>query len=372
MKNSAPWEPKSSALMTEDDQTKRIVIKFGSGVLTLDTGDHLQIDRNVVYRAASEMAEIVSNGGQVIVVSSGAIALGIEEQELTERPKALADVQAMAAVGQSLLMALWREAFARKQLRVGQVLLTHSDLSDRNRYLNVRATLESLLSYGVVPVVNENDTVMTDEITVGDNDNLATQVAKLIGADTLALLSTVDGVLDKTGSVIKKIGFEDNLDSLMIGGPSKTGRGGMDSKIASARAAAHGGISVTIANGKLAGTIKRIALRQPVGTFIEAEDNKLGTRKHWIAYTLKAKGIITVDKGAESAIVHSGASILPVGIIGVSGIFDAGELIFIHNENGDEIARGLTRFSSQDIDKHMGDKGEPVIHRDDMVTAIER
>ncbi len=358
--------------MIDADRTKRIVIKFGSGVLTLDSGDHLQIDRNVVYSAASEMADIVSNGGQVIVVSSGAIALGIEEQELTERPKALADVQAMAAVGQSLLMALWREAFARKQLRVGQVLLTHSDLSDRNRYLNVRATLESLLSYGVVPIVNENDTVMTDEITVGDNDNLATQVAKLVGADTLALLSTVDGVLDDNGSVIEQIGFEENLDSLAIGAPSKTGRGGMDSKIAAARAAAHGGISVTIANGKLPGTIKQIATRQSVGTFIEAEENKLGTRKHWIAYTLKAKGMIKVDDGAESAIVHSGASILPVGITGVSGIFDSGELVSIHNENGDEVARGLTRFNSQDIEKCMGEKGEPVIHRDDMVTAVER
>ena len=181
---------------------KRIVVKFGSGVLTLDSGSNIQVDRNVVFSVASELSEAVEEGIEVIVVSSGAIALGVEELELTECPEPLSDVQAMAAVGQSLLMVLWREAFSRKNLRVGQVLLTHSDLSDRQRYLNVRATLESLLAYGAVPVVNENDTVMTDEITVGDNDQLAAQVAKLIGADALLLLTTVDGVLDENGNVI--------------------------------------------------------------------------------------------------------------------------------------------------------------------------
>ena len=358
--------------MTEMDRSKRIVIKFGSGVLTLDSGDHLQIDRNVVFSAAAEMADIVSDGGQVIVVSSGAIALGVEEQELKERPTALADVQAMAAVGQSLLMALWREAFGRKNLRVGQVLLTHSDLSDRQRYLNVRATLESLFNYGVIPIVNENDTVMTDEITVGDNDNLATQVAKLVGADTLGLLSTVDGVLDATGGVIDRIGFGDVPDSLVIGAPSKTGRGGMNSKIAAAHAAAHGGISVTIANGKRLGTIHKIATRQSVGTQFEPDENKLRTRKHWIAYTLKSQGSISIDRGAEKAVVHAGASILPVGVTAVVGSFSAGTLISVNNENGEEIARGLTRLSSEDIETAMGDKGDPVIHRDDMVTTIER
>jgi glutamate 5-kinase len=359
--------------MTDADRpVKRIVVKFGSGVLTLDSGSYLQVDRNVVYSLAAELSEAIEQGVEVIVVSSGAIALGVEEIELAECPEPLCDVQAMAAVGQSLLMVLWGEAFGRKNLRVGQVLLTHSDLSDRQRYLNVRATLESLLSYGVVPIVNENDTVMTDEITVGDNDQLAAQVAKLIGADTLLLLTTVDGVLDDEGQVIDRINLEDDPESFITDDVSRTGRGGMLTKLIAGQVAAHGGISVSIGNGKKPGTIHRAIRREPAGTQFEFSERTLVGRKHWIAYTLRVQGSIRLDEGATAAIVDTGASVLPVGIVAVDGSFEEGDLISIENKDGKEVARGLTRIGAEEMASSMGKKGQPVIHRDDMVMSVER
>jgi glutamate 5-kinase len=346
---------------------KRVVIKFGSGVLTFDPGQCLQVDRNVAFSVAAQMADAIDDGVEVIVVSSGAVALGVEELGLNERPEGMPQIQALAAVGQGLLMALWREAFGRKGLRVGQMLLTHSDLADRQRLLNVRATLDSLLEYGIVPVINENDTVMTDEITVGDNDNLATQVAKLSGAEMLVLLTAVDGILNEDGQVISVVAIEDEPETCVDASVSTTGRGGMGTKIASARAAAHGGITAVIANGKGPSAITDILAGKNVGTRFDHAPRALASRKHWIAYTLKPRGQIHVDAGAVQAIREKGASVLPVGVTSVVGDFDSGDLIQVMSPEGSEVGRGLTRTGAETLAGILGQKGEPVIHRDDFV-----
>ena len=347
---------------------RRVVIKIGSGVVTVKDGPGLQIDRNVIFRTAVELAALVQGGMEVIVVSSGAVALGLEELALPAKPDVMSQVQATAAVGQSLLMQLWREAFGRARIRVGQVLLTHSDLSDRQRFLNVRATLDSLIAFGCVPVVNENDTVMTDEITVGDNDTLASQVAKLVGGDALMLLSTVDGLLDADGAVVPLVRLADDPLALVSAAMSATGRGGMGSKVQAARAAAHGGIATFIASGKKRGVIPAALAGETVGTRFEHDERGLPSRKHWIAYTLKSKGAVTVDAGAARAVVQAGASLLPIGMTAVSGQFEAGDLVKVLDPEGVEVARGLSKHSAVDLAAMVGKRGPPVIHRDDLVT----
>ena len=347
---------------------RRLVVKIGSGVVTVKDGPGLQIDRNVIFRMAAELAAQVQAGLEVIVVSSGAVALGLEELGLPAKPEAMSQIQATAAVGQSLLMQLWREAFGRHRVRVGQVLLTHSDLADRQRFLNVRATLDSLLAYGCVPVVNENDTVMTDEITVGDNDTLASQVAKLVGGDALMLLSTVDGLLDAAGAVVPLVRLADDPLGLVSASMSATGRGGMGSKVQAARAAAHGGIATFIASGKRRGVIPALLGGETAGTRFEHEERGLPSRKHWIAYTLKPKGILTVDSGAARAVAQAGASLLPIGIVSASGDFEHGDVVRVLDPDGVEVARGLVRQSAADVQGALGKRGPPVIHRDDLVT----
>ena len=358
------------------ERRRRVVVKIGSGCLTISGAGRVEVDRNTLFRLAAEMADCAPIGAQkdgaeavdFVVVSSGAVALGVEALGLEARPTELADVQAMAAVGQSLLMSLWREAFGRRGRQVGQVLLTHSDLADRQRYLNVRATLENLIGRGVVPIINENDTVMTDEITVGDNDRLATQVCKLLGATQLLLLSTVPGVLDAAGKVVAEVGPDDRPEDLLMDTKSAMGRGGMGSKLAAARAATHGGIEVTIASGRDNGVITRVVARQAVGTRFTPDKKPLSGRKHWIAYTLRPHGTLTLDEGASGAVERSGASVLPVGVATVEGTFGAGEVVSLVAHDGREIARGLARVGSDDLRAARGvPGGSPAVHRDDLV-----
>ena len=347
---------------------RRLVVKIGSGVVTFGGSSGLEIDRNVFFRIAREVAAARHHGVDVAIVSSGAVALGIEELGLDGRPESMSAVQATAAVGQGLLMSLWREAFARHRLKVGQVLLTHSDLADRQRYLNVRATLDSLLEAECVPVINENDTVATDEIAFGDNDRLATQVANLMGADALVLLSTVDGLLDPAGQLVPYVALSDDPMALVQSRTSSTGRGGMGSKVQSARAAARGGIAVTIANGKKADSVLGLVEGRPIGTRFEHAEQGLPSRKHWIAYTLKPRGALTVDPGAARALRHEGASLLSVGITVVDGDFGVGDLVRVLDPSGNEIARGLIRLAAPELRGQVGTRGPVAIHRDDLVT----
>ncbi len=346
---------------------KRVVVKIGSSVLTADSGA-LEIDRNAIYRLATEISIAAASGLEVIVVSSGAVAMGMEELGLHERPDGMASVQALAAIGQGQLMHQWREAFDRTRIRVGQVLLTHGDLGDRQRFLNVRGTLDSLLAYGVVPIINENDTVMTDEITVGDNDNLAAQVAKLMGGDLLLLLTTVDGLLDAEGNLVPAVGLADDVSELIGVGMSAAGRGGMATKLEAAAAAAHGGIEVVIANGRTPGAVGQAIAGESVGTRFEHEHRGLPSRKHWIAYTLRSQGALHLDAGAARAVCANGASVLPVGITQVEGAFAAGDAVTLVDPSGTVIGRGLARQAAQEITA--GAKGPPAVHRDDLV--IER
>ena len=352
-------------------EVRRLVLKIGSSVVTLpayhDGVSSLQIDRNTIYRLAHELAAVNARGIEVVVVSSGAVALGVEELDLAARPGRLADIQAVAAVGQGLLMHLWREAFARHRLKVGQVLLTHADLADRTRFLNVRGTVDSLLAHSVVPIVNENDTVATEEITVGDNDHLAVQVAKLCGGDLLILLSTVDGLLDAEDAVVAKVALQDDPTALVSETSSPTGRGGMASKLAAASAAAHGGVGVVIANGKRPGLLARILAGESVGTRFEHEAKGLPSRKHWIAYTLRPTGLIRLDEGATRAVRAGGASVLPVGVTAAEGDFKEGDAVRILDPDGGEIARGLVRQDAASLRERMGRKGPIAVHRDDLV-----
>ena len=349
---------------------KRVVVKIGSAVVTAGPTVTLSIDRNTVYRLAREIAELSERGLDVIVVSSGAVAMGLEELGLKERPTEMATVQALAAVGQSQLMGLWRDAFRHCGRPVGQLLLTHDDLGDRSRFLNVRGTIDALLSYGVIPIVNENDTVATDEITVGDNDALAAQVAKLMGGDLLVLLTTVDGLLDGAGKLVPRVALTDDPGSLVRDGGSAVGRGGMASKLAAAAAACRGGIEVVIANGHTTGALVAAVDGGPVGTRFESASDGLPSRKHWIAYTLKTRGTLVVDAGAAAAVAEQGASLLPVGITRIEGHFEAGDAVVVIGPAGQELARGLVKDDSTTLSGRIGKKGPVAIHRDDLVRRV--
>jgi glutamate 5-kinase len=348
---------------------KRAVVKLGSSVLTNSDAYGLEIDRNTIYRIASDVADAVAAGTQVIVVSSGAVALGVEELGLSQRPDEIAEVQACASVGQGLLMQLWRSAFGRRSIRVGQILCTHEDLADRFRFLNFRAAIDELLKLGVVPVINENDTLMTDEITVGDNDRLAAQVAKLTGSDRLLLLTTVDGLLDSEGQLVEVVRAGDTAEGHVEAARSAQGRGGMGAKLESARAAAHGGIEVSIINGRRPHVVRDALTGQTIGTRVLAANKHLNSRKHWIAYTLRASGTLTLDQGAVSAVVETGASLLPVGIRAISGDFEAGEAVSLVDHDGVEFARGLARMSSDEL--RTATLEGPAVHRDDLVVLPE-
>ena len=350
----------------------RIVVKLGSSVVTLGEADHLAVDRNTIFQLAEDMAHAAQRGVQIVVVSSGAVALGMEEMGVAARPEALEEIQALAALGQGLLMQLWREAFGRYQLRVGQILLTHRDLAARPRFLNVRATLEALLGMGAIPIVNENDSVMTDEITVGDNDTLAAQVAKLVGADRLLLLSSVSGLLDSQGQLVEEVQPGDAAEALVMGNTSATGRGGMGSKVAAARATTHGGIEVVIAHGKSRDIVCRTLDGEPVGTRFLPRQRTIPSRKYWIAYTLKPRGIVVLDDGAVQAVESQGASVLAIGVSRVEGVFDAGDPVLLVSPAGREIGRGLVRMSSEEIKAALGQRGPTVIHRDDLVVETGR
>lgn len=365
-------------------KAKRLVVKIGSRVLRGEA--ERGVDPARIEVLAGEIAELRSEGREAVVVTSGAIACGVARLGLGRRPKDLPRLQAAAAAGQIGLMHLYESAFARRRLVAAQVLLTHGDMSDRRRYLNARATLRALLDFGAVPVVNENDTIATSEIRFGDNDNLSAEIAGLLEADLLVLLTDVEGLFDadprrhpaaRRIALIRDIAREADPfagDS----GPGGVGTGGMKTKIEAARRSARSGIPTLIADGHRHDAVTAALRGEELGTLFVPDSTPLPSRKRWIAQTLKPRGRVVVDPGAAAAIVERGKSLLPAGVKSVSGHFHRGDAVSVETAGGREIARGLANFDREELVRIagrstgearaiLGPVDEEVIHRDHLV-----
>ncbi|MEE4382221.1 MAG: glutamate 5-kinase [Pseudomonadales bacterium] len=363
---------------------RRWVVKIGSALLT---GDGRGLDGAGIARWAGELAALRRAGAEVVLVSSGAVAEGVVRLGLARRPESIHELQAAAAVGQMGLIQAWETAFARHGLHTALVLLTHDDLADRARYLNARSTLRTLLGHGVVPVVNENDTVATEEIRFGDNDTLAALVTNLVEADALVLLTDQDGLRerdprqDPSAPRVDAARAGDPALDAMAGTGGRLGRGGMATKVRAARLAARSGASTCILDGRRAGILAAVAEGTVDGTLLVAEEARLAARKRWIAGQLQTRGTLVIDAGAVEVLRERGRSLLPVGVRAVHGRFARGEVVVCVDEAGREIARGLVNYSSEEterirgqasgrIGELLGYAGEPeLIHRDDLVLA---
>lgn len=349
-------------------KAKRIVVKIGSSTLARDEDAHHRLARAI--RALRDEKRLV------VLVSSGAIALGSRKLGYRGRPKEMARLQAAASAGQSLLMRAYEEAFDREKIPVAQVLLTHSDLADRHRANNARAALSALLEAGAVPILNENDAVAVEEIKFGDNDELSAMVTPLVDADVLILLSDVDGLLDAAGERVATVHDvrTEALVHVRSGSRAKSdvGTGGMASKIEAARRATLAGAHVVIANATKRGVLERILSGEDEGTLFVAASRRLPAKKHWIAFTLRPRGDIVLDPGAALAVKSKGTSILAIGVAGVRGDFRSGDSVRVVGSDGVEIGRGLARCSSTDAvliagKKDLDDERAVLVHRDDLV-----
>lgn len=373
-------------------KARRVVVKVGSAVLTAlregEGGGEGKAGEDVFSRLAEEIHGARKAGREVVLVSSGAIAMGAEKLSFGRAPRqpfTIPERQAIAAVGQSSLMARYDGAFSRFSERTAQVLLTHDDFADRRRFLNARNTLTTLLRLGIVPVINENDTVAVDEIKFGDNDNLSALVTNLIEAELLVMLSDIDGICDrdpKTDRSARMIPVVEDIDSLKVEWTGETtlfGTGGMRSKVEAARKAAHFGCATVVANGLTPGVLTSVLAGEDVGTLILPMEDRLTSKKHWIAYSSRPSGRVYMDEGARTALLKGGKSLLPSGIKKVDGTFEAGEVIHCVDLEGIEFARGVTNYSSRELDEIKGLKTkeiegvlgyrvyDEVIHRDNLV-----
>ena len=355
-------------------RAKRVIIKIGSKSLSGDAWDRLAQEVLALRSGAHGGGRRGSSAGRsVILVTSGAIALGITKLGFKSRPKDMARLQAAAAAGQSVLMQRYEEAFGKVGLVVAQVLLTHADLADRTRTNNAREALAALLEAGAVPIINENDAVATEEIRFGDNDQLSAMVAPLVDADLLVLLSDVEGLLDVSGHRVPFVRSVAREARHLAGqSTSGVGTGGMASKVEAARRATLAGAHVVIAAARDPEVVTRVIAGEDVGTLFAAVPQRIGARKHWIAYTLRPRGALLVDRGAVEAITASNRSILAVGVLGVRGTFVPGDAVAILDPDGAEIARGLARFSASDAARIARKKRPDIdddilVHRDDLV-----
>jgi len=364
---------------------RRIVIKVGS---TLVTNDGRGLDLAAIARWAEQIAELRKLGKQVVLVSSGAIAEGMQRLGWTTRPQQIHALQAAAAVGQMGLAQAYESSFRERGLHSAQVLLTHADLADRARYLNARSTLFALLDLGVVPVINENDTVITDEIKFGDNDTLGALVTNLIEADVLVILTDQAGLFstdprrDPSATLISAARAGDaHLEAIAGGTGSGISRGGMITKVLAAKRAARSGAHTTIASGREPDVLVRLARGEMVGTQLIAAVQVLTARKQWLADHLQMKGRIVIDAGAARALRSGGRSLLPIGVTEVQGEFSRGDVIACLDPDGSEVARGLVNYSSvetrqiarrasSEIEAVLGFIEEPeLIHRDNLVLS---
>lgn len=364
---------------------KRIVVKVGSSLVT---NEGRGLDAAAIGQWCQQLAALVKDGREVIMVSSGAIAEGMKRLGWTSRPKAVHELQAAAAVGQMGLAQVYETQLRENGIGSAQVLLTHADLADRERYLNARSTLLTLLQLGVVPVINENDTVVNDEIKFGDNDTLGALVANLVEADALIILTdqkglfTADPRKDATARFVHEAQAGDaRLETMAGGAGSSIGSGGMITKILAAKRAAGSGASTVIAWGREPQALIRLTQGEAIGTLLIAPTQKMQARKQWMADHLQLRGSVSVDAGAASKVRDSGTSLLPIGMTGVQGDFSRGDVIAIRDTDGSEIARGLANYSSSEarlicrkvsseFEKLLGYTGEPeMIHRTNLVLS---
>ena len=363
--------------------SKRCVIKIGSALLT---NDGAGLNKAGIATWVKQIANLRKSGVEVVLVSSGAVAEGMCRLGLTKRPESLHELQAAAAVGQMGLIQSYESEFQKYNLHTAQILLTHDDLSNRQRYLNARNTVRSLLDLGVVPIINENDSVVTDEIRFGDNDTLAALVANLIEADYLLILTDQNGLFDRNprehddAQLISEASADDNsLAAMAEGGAGTFGRGGMATKVSAAKLAARSGTSTLIAAGKEENIIEKMFSGEELGTLLYAEQNPVAARKQWLAGHLQIKGKLILDDGAIKKLCGSGSSLLAVGVSDVQGEFSRGEIVSCITSEGKEIARGLVNYNSDDVAKIKGkasidiesvlgyiDDAE-LIHRDNLV-----
>jgi glutamate 5-kinase len=346
----------------------RIVVKLGTGVLT---DSRKLIDPAQLEQLVAQLAALKISGKEIILVTSGAVGAGMGALGYESRPANLAEKQACAAVGQSRLMAAYDKLFAAHGIVVAQVLLTHEDLEHHERHLNARNTLVTLLNRGVVPIINENDAVSFTEIKFGDNDKLSALVASLLPADLLVILTTVDGVVEnfgkasaKTISTIEQI--DATIENLAGGTASETAVGGMASKIQAAKIVVRSGIPLVIASGQKKDALAKILNGDDEGTLLVAQPNKLQGRKRWIAFFHHPKGTLFVDDGAKTALRESGKSLLPPGVARCEGDFSAEDVVRICDLDGTEFARGIAKFSAEEIRAKKLARVE-LVHRDDLV-----
>ncbi len=360
------------------ERLDRIVVKVGSAVLA----GKGKLRRRAVERLVADLNTVREAGIDVVLVSSGAVASGFRKMGLAEPPRDVAYKQAAAAIGQPLLMVEYAAAFAKYKTHIGQVLLTAEDLECRPRFLNARHTLGVMLERGVLPIVNENDSVSTDEIKIGDNDHLSALVANLVSADLLVMLTNVDGiyrdgnptnvlsVIPSGRSPLKHVDHHDK---------STTGVGGMATKVEAAMLAGKWGVPTVVANGTRSGIVESIIGGSPKGTFFVPSPRKLSARKRWIAFSLRTAGRIIIDRGAARAVGAHGSSLLPSGIADVDGNFARGTQVQIVDHEGKVVARGLTTYSAAEIEQIRGRRtkdiesilgytyGDEVVHRSDLV-----
>ena len=377
--------------MTTDNSTilrdaRRIVVKVGSSLVT---NEGRGLDEQAIGEWCRQLSALVHEGRELIMVSSGAIAEGMKRLGWQQRPKALNELQAAAAVGQMGLAQMYETQLRHNGLGSAQVLLTHADLADRERYLNARSTLLTLLSHGVLPVINENDTVVNDEIKFGDNDTLGALVANLVEADVLIILTDQKGLysadprVDPNATLVHTARAGDaQLEAMAGGAGSSIGKGGMITKILAAKRAAGSGASTVIAWGRETDVLLRLSKGEAIGTLLVAPTQKQQARKQWMADQLQLRGSVTVDKGAVDKVRKEGKSLLPIGMTAVEGEFSRGEVIAILDPQGVEIARGLANYASAEarlicrkpsgeIDASLGYIAEPeMVHRDNLVLSL--
>lgn len=360
----------------------RIVVKIGSNILTDKSG---KLDFKRMRLIAEDVVNATNLGYDALIVSSGAIAAGMGKLGLKEKPNEIQLKQAAAAVGQSSLMRAYERIFSRFSKKVGQILLTRSTFSDRRRYLNAKNTILTLLDFKIIPIINENDTVSTEEIKFGDNDQLAALVSGLINAERLIILSDVDGLYSsdpkkdpnaKQFSIIEEITPE--IEVMAGGSGSIVGTGGMYSKLLAAKKATSYGIKVNIISGRKEGLITAILKNEKHGTEFKPQNHKISSKKGWIAYAIKPTGSIILDSGAIAAILNAGKSLLPSGIIKVEGYFEIGDAVNCIDINGNRIAKGIVNYSSFEINRIKGKKtseieailgykySDEIIHRDNL------
>ncbi|HEY8101526.1 MAG TPA: glutamate 5-kinase [Burkholderiaceae bacterium] len=364
-------------------KAKRLIIKVGSSLVT---NDGKGIDNAAIAKWAAQIAQLRLLGKEVVLVSSGAIAEGMQRLGFDKRPTGIHELQACAAVGQMGLAQIYETSFRAHQLGTAQVLLTHADLADRERYLNARSTLFTLLRFGVIPIINENDTVVTDEIKFGDNDTLGALVANLIEGDALIILTDQKGLFTadprknpQAEFVHEAVAGDAALEAMAGGAGTSIGRGGMLTKILAAKRAATSGAHTIIACGREENVLTRLAAGEAIGTQLTAQTAQLTARKQWMADHLQTAGKVVLDAGAVQKLTSEGKSLLPIGVIEVKGEFGRGDVITCVDESGRAISRGMTNYassearrimrrSSSEISSILGFVEEPeLIHRDNMV-----